>query len=260
MMGEVALDTKLLRDPKLQPWTSAQRWCWVGCLLIAAESPQPGTLAAAHGPLSLGEIASLLDVHRETARVFLRLAERDRLLERLPDGLLAVRQWGRYQRPPPPSESQQNRSDFDAGGGCSCARDPFQNQRKPKGGGTPQTPLSDMDITPAVAAVYDHWRTARSRTASRYDTISPSRQTVIEARLREFSVAELRTAIDGVAHDPWPDRKRHDDLPTIFRGREQVDRFIDLYERRGLLGGSGRGRSAAEIFALARHLKEERIQ
>lgn len=85
----------------------------------------------------------------------------------------------------------------------------------------------------ALAAVYDHWRHARGRTSPRYRRISPKRREKIQARLREFTADELIRVIDAVAVDPWPDRARHDDIPVIFRSREQVDRFLEIHERYG---------------------------
>lgn len=81
----------------------------------------------------------------------------------------------------------------------------------------------------AVGAVYDHWRTQRSKTSTRYNKISKQRAQKIRSRLKDgFSVVDLKHAIDAVALDPWPDRRKHDDITIIFRSREQVDKFLDL--------------------------------
>lgn len=84
----------------------------------------------------------------------------------------------------------------------------------------------------AVSEVYAHWRSERGKTRSNYDAMSPKRKAVIEARLKEFTVDDLRHAIDGVGCDPWPDRKLHDDLLIIFRNHEQVDKFLELWRNR----------------------------
>lgn len=88
-------------------------------------------------------------------------------------------------------------------------------------------------VSPAISderRVYNHWRQQRGRVAARYDRPTPRRIEKIRARLKEFTDEELMRAIDGVAYDPWPDRRLHDDVPVIFRSREQVEKFLDLYE------------------------------
>ncbi len=80
----------------------------------------------------------------------------------------------------------------------------------------------------ALATVYNHWCVARGKTDPRYQRISDGRRKKIQARLREFTEAELCAAIDAVARDPWPERPHHDDLTVIFRSREQVDRFLEM--------------------------------
>lgn len=117
------------------------------------------------------------------------------------------------------------------------------------------TPASSATSPPTangnpIRVVYDHWRTERSRTDRRYERISDARRQKIAARLREFTVDELKSAISAVALDPWEDRPRHDDLTVILRSREQVERFLAFAE------GShpkppatpGKGLSAEQIF------------
>lgn len=80
-----------------------------------------------------------------------------------------------------------------------------------------------------VQIVYAHWRSARDKTRATYDKISPARSQKIKMRLGEFSVDDLCKAIDGVAFDPWPERRLHDDLTIILRSREQVEKFLDIH-------------------------------
>jgi len=84
----------------------------------------------------------------------------------------------------------------------------------------------------AVAEVYAYWCEQRGKTRSNYRAISPKRKDIIGKRLKEFTVDDLRHAIDGVGCDPWPDRKQHDDLTIIFRSQEQVDKFLELWRNR----------------------------
>lgn len=79
-----------------------------------------------------------------------------------------------------------------------------------------------------LRAVYAYWRDKRGKTRANYERIAPERRRKIAARLREFSAADLRRAIDGVCADPWDDRARHDDITVIFRSREQVEKFLDI--------------------------------
>ncbi len=98
-----------------------------------------------------------------------------------------------------------------------------------------------------LQAVYEHWRKARGRTDVRYSRISEARRQKIATRLREFDAAELIRAIDGVANDPWEERLQHDDLITIFRSREQVERFLEFADSPPRKAG---GLSAQDIFDL----------
>lgn len=114
--------------------------------------------------------------------------------------------------------------------------------RTPPLGGSADPPLGgsghepEEDLEPIGASplgsshkrIYDHWRAARGKTRSTYDTMSTERRRKIAARLKEFTEAQLIQAIDGVGRDPWPDRSKHDDITVIFRSREQVERFLEM--------------------------------
>lgn len=90
---------------------------------------------------------------------------------------------------------------------------------------------SNEETRREVREVYDHWRTQLGKTDVRYaKRITPGRRQKIVARLKEFSAEELKLAIDGVLRDPWEDRPRHNDLTTVFRSQEQVEKFIALAE------------------------------
>lgn len=114
-----------------------------------------------------------------------------------------------------------------------------------------------------IQVVYDHWRRARGKTRASYDRMSVGRRDKIKARLREFTVQDLLTAIDNVANDPWPDRPRHDDLTVLFRSRERVEAFLEMTPQAALavVSGSptamrfGRGMTSAQIIAATRGLE-----
>jgi hypothetical protein len=101
----------------------------------------------------------------------------------------------------------------------------------------------------AVAEVYAYWRDQRGKSRSNYERISPARRDKIASRLKEFTVDDLKHAIEGVSHDPWPERTQHDDLTIIFRNKEQVDKFLELYRDPPRKPGSDEGGMIARAMA-----------
>jgi hypothetical protein len=79
-----------------------------------------------------------------------------------------------------------------------------------------------------VSEIFEHWVAARSK---RGHSLTPGRRERIQTRLREFSVEQLKRAIDGVANDDWEDRPKHDDLTIIFKNGEQVEKFLELADK-----------------------------
>lgn len=85
-----------------------------------------------------------------------------------------------------------------------------------------------VELKTAINEVYDHWREKCGKADPRYDKIAAARAQKIRARLSDgFPVADLKRAIDAVAADPWPERKKHNDITVIFRSREKVDEWLD---------------------------------
>lgn len=111
------------------------------------------------------------------------------------------------------------------------ARATDQDERAEPRRGEDLEPIEASPLAGAANRIYAHWRAERGKHRSSYDVMSPARRKKIEQRLREFSEADLLRAISAVALDPWPERKRHDDLTVILRSREQVDRFLEMAER-----------------------------
>jgi hypothetical protein len=90
-----------------------------------------------------------------------------------------------------------------------------------------------------ILSVFDYWREKCGHPNPRFDG---HRLDVIKARRRQFSVAELRMAIDGAAVDAYVDAKgkKHDRLGLIFGSAERVEDFANRYARwRKLNGGAG---------------------
>jgi hypothetical protein len=99
------------------------------------------------------------------------------------------------------------------------------------------TPLTPHGGNPAVREIFEHWQTARHHEGSK---LSDGRRRKIEARLKEFSQADLLRAIDAVALDPWEERRRNDDLTQIFRSTESVDRFLAFDQDPALMSAEDR--------------------
>jgi hypothetical protein len=85
----------LLSDSTIQRWSPGLRYCWIGALLIAAQSPEPGVLVDdSRTPLAVGDLGELLHVSWDTARRFQERALESRKLVRLEDtGALAVKNY-----------------------------------------------------------------------------------------------------------------------------------------------------------------------
>jgi hypothetical protein len=89
----------------------------------------------------------------------------------------------------------------------------------------------------AVRRVFDAWREATGRTGR--TVLTQSRAAKIRARLAEgFSERELVVAIEQAAASDWHagnnDRgQRYDDIPTILRSADTVERWRDAAELAG---------------------------
>jgi hypothetical protein len=128
-----------------------------------------------------------------------------------------------------------------------------QDERAEPGRGEDLEPEGVTPLGSAHKRIYDHWRAARGKTRSTYDTMSTERRRKIAARLKEFTEAQLMQAIDGVGRDPWPDRSKHDDITVIFRSREQVDRFLEMADSPSDLEAFYDHAKRAEAEARRRH-------
>ncbi len=82
----------------------------------------------------------------------------------------------------------------------------------------------------AIMEIFDHWRERCGHPNARFDG---RRFDLIKARLRTFSVDELKMAIDGAAVDAYTDSKgkRHDRLGLIFESAERVEDFANRFAR-----------------------------
>jgi hypothetical protein len=82
------------------------------------------------------------------------------------------------------------------------------------------------DTADSIRLVFDHWKVARNKKRAR---LTDGRRRKVKARLGSFTEDELMRAIDALALDPWPDRKRYDELSEhVFRNDEQVEKWLEL--------------------------------
>lgn len=83
---------------------------------------------------------------------------------------------------------------------------------------------------PQVLEVFDHWRERCNHKNSRFDG---KRFDLIKTRLRDFTVEELKMAIDGASVDAYvdPKGKKHDRLGLILESAERVEDFCNRWHR-----------------------------
>lgn len=101
----------------------------------------------------------------------------------------------------------------------------------------------------ATIEVFDYW-VDKTRRSPKLVKLTPERRRAIEARLRTFSVADIKGAIDYVAKSTWHQGendagKRYDDIITICRN----DTRLETYRNAGRteeMPGSGRRASGGE--------------
>jgi hypothetical protein len=86
----------------------------------------------------------------------------------------------------------------------------------------------------AVREIYEYWLKATERSAARHK-LTAERRTKIEARLRSFSVADVKKAIDYVAQSPFHrgenDRnQRYDDITTICVNDTRMEGYRNMLD------------------------------
>lgn len=89
---------------------------------------------------------------------------------------------------------------------------------------------AEKEIATDVAAVFAEWQIVLNHPKAKLDK---TRSTKIKARLKDYTVDELRNAIKGVSKSPYhlgenDAGTRYDGISTIFKNADQVDKFIAL--------------------------------
>jgi hypothetical protein len=102
---------------------------------------------------------------------------------------------------------------------------------------------------PEITQVFEYWRSFLNHPKSKLDD---NRRRRIAARLKTFSVDDLKRAIEGVKKSPWhmgdnPGRVVYDGIQTIFKTNDQVEKFIQLADKEDL---STNGPVVADFIAL----------
>jgi len=121
--------------------------------------------------------------------------------------------------------------------------------------------FSKNGTSPAVKEVWSHYQ---RRYAQRYSIDRAKRLKVdacgrlghLRARLSEnYSVEELKRAIDGCFVDPWHADRQKDDLAYIIRNQGQVETFLKKHDQHGPYRREDLGEEE-----ITQHVIEERDQ
>lgn len=101
---------------------------------------------------------------------------------------------------------------------------------------------NEKEIIEICNAVLDAWCDAVGRDRARVK-LNGKRRRQICARLNEkYEPADLIAAVRGIAYSAWhmgdnPEERRYDDLDIALRSGDRVEKFRDLYERKGAKDG-----------------------
>lgn len=107
------------------------------------------------------------------------------------------------------------------------------------GSGEPNRDGASIEVAKQVRDVFEYWRTTSGHERA---TLTPDRRQKIKARLKRFSVDDLKRAIDGACSNPFhlgdnPQGQRYDFPETIFKSDGATEKHM-LYEP-----GAGNGSS-----------------
>lgn len=115
-----------------------------------------------------------------------------------------------------------------------CSQKPKARKSKGKPGGmkaataNQMLPVDEAWDGTSVEGVFQCWLDSMPEGTRRM--LNRARRTKIEARLNEgYTVEDLCMAVKGWVNDPWPDRRRHNDVTVLLRDGAQVEKFRDLF-------------------------------
>lgn len=86
----------------------------------------------------------------------------------------------------------------------------------------------------AIQIVFDHWVTIMGKRKN--SVLNHLRSQSIGAAIYDYGVEDCKKAIEGCKFSDWhmgrnPQNRVYNDIELILRGPQQIDRFLDLYER-----------------------------
>lgn len=86
----------------------------------------------------------------------------------------------------------------------------------------------------AIQIVFDHW--VKTMGKRKNAVLNHLRSVAIGAAIHDYGVEDCKKAIEGCKFSEWhmgrnPQNRIYDDIELILRGPQQIDRFLDLYER-----------------------------
>lgn len=104
--------------------------------------------------------------------------------------------------------------------------DAFADTQKSKLGTHESIPLQQNDL---VVEIFEYWKSVMKHPRAKLDL--PRKRKIQSALNLEYSVEQLKVAIDGCANTPFnmgqnEQKKRYDGIQLIFRDAEHIERFI----------------------------------
>jgi hypothetical protein len=80
----------------------------------------------------------------------------------------------------------------------------------------------------AVEQVFDTWRETTGKPKAQLDD---KRRRKIQRALRAYPLDDVLAAVQGWRNDPWPERRRHNDIATLLRDADHIEKFRDLNQQ-----------------------------
>lgn len=151
-----------------------------------------------------------------------------------------IRQTSQYEVQNSPDEVQSSHSEVQPSRG-EVQSSPGEIKKNPLRKSHEENPMKN-DIPPNgdIDVVFDYWKLVHGHSRAQIDK---KRREVIGARLKEYSVDDLKLAIDGCKRSPFYQGQNernmvYDDIELICRDAKHVDGFIAAAEGRGHGNGS----------------------
>lgn len=119
----------------------------------------------------------------------------------------------------------------------------FPNSNTPKKNGPQKRPRIETQQKSAkykkvskdsIQLVFDYWVETMGKRKN--SVLNHLRSVSIGAAIHDYGVEDCKKAIEGCKFSEWhmgrnPQNRVYDDIELILRGPQQIDRFLDLYER-----------------------------